>query len=120
ALAVHADAAQRDGGAAAARGRIFCAHPPVEIALQGFHDHHASAIAGAADADGQRDFRSRAASVFRQLEAGCAGAITGSASLEFRIEVNPARSAGAYAERALAKGVGGSGSSARQIWRSVD
>ncbi len=54
--------------------------------------------------------------LFRQLEAGRAGAIAGSASVEFRIGSGPARSAGAFAGRALAEGAGRRGPSARQVW----
>ena len=53
---------------------------------------------------------------FAQLEGGCAGAVVGSAGVEFRIWVRPARFAGAIAARALAEGAGGCGSSARQVW----
>jgi DNA polymerase-4 len=52
ALAIHADAVKRDGRTAPARGRIFRPHPAAETALQGFHDHHAGALARATNADG--------------------------------------------------------------------
>ena len=72
-------------GTAAARRRIFRAHDPIKTAVQGFHDHHAGAFAGAADPDGQSDFRAGATAVFRELEGGCGGAAAGRAGVEFRI-----------------------------------
>ena len=63
-LAIDADAVERDGGPAPARGRILRAHHPAQTALQRFHHDHAGAVAGAADADGSRDLSSRRGGCF--------------------------------------------------------
>ena len=68
----------------------------------------------------QPNFRAGAASVLRQLEAGRAGALAGSASVEFRIESQPTSSIcwnRREAQAALAEGAGCRGSSARQVRR---
>jgi len=83
-------------GRRCAEGRIFCAHPPAEIALHRFHDHHASANSLEQPTQMLTRFLSRRGVCFSNngnRVHRCA--IAGSASVEFRIGLTAALFAGA-------------------------